>query len=168
MRLFVFRHAFAGPTNNDPKKERERPLLPEGRAVAKAIALALLEIDQFPKTLFCSPFQRAIDTADIIGKTLTDNGPKRVQVNVINDLSPVRPVVPGLKSIVGYEDLKRVGIVGHVDNTTPAFKSLKSDDKWVDLVMGECRLIEIDRKDLSWKLVWTLKPSDLGLKDRES
>lgn len=162
MKLYVARHGYAGPAiENNPKAERERPLLAEGKATTLAMAKAMDAMGEAPKFIFSSPFERAVNSADIYGKYFG------IQVEVIDDFSPMRPLQPGLENIVGFERMKRVLIVGHVDNTTPCFEKLDDRDKWKDLVMGELRRVEINRKTLEWRLKWSIKPSDLGLKDRD-
>ena len=158
------RHGFAGKPSPDPTIERNRPLLPEGVAMVKAVANAMGASDEIPNVIFCSPLVRATMTADIVGKLLG------VQVNVVGDLSPNRPLDEGILSLIGRRDeaIKRVMIVGHVDNTTPAMRAFGGDQKWKSLVMAECRRVNISRKDGSWKLKWCVAPSDLGLKDYDS
>lgn len=157
MKLYVMRHAFAGDALDDPKAERERPLKPEGVAVAKAVAAQLASDDEIPSVIFCSPLARTTQTADIIGKALG------VQVNIIGDLAPNRPLAPTILELMFSSDIKRFMIVVHVDNSTPAFQDLGGD--WDDLCMAECRKLKIDRDTGEWKILWSLKPSDLGLKD---
>lgn len=159
MKLWVQRHGYAGPTSKDPKKERDRSLQPEGIKIVTAIANAMGDLDEIPKVIFSSPFQRAIETADIVGKILG------VQVNVIGDLSPMRPLEDMILGLVAHHEQKRIMLVGHKDNTGPAMNQLGGNDEWEDLVKGEVRRVRFDRDDGSWKLKWALKPSDLGLKD---
>jgi phosphohistidine phosphatase SixA len=166
VKVWLARHSWAGPSLPDPAKERERPLLPEGIKIAKAIAQAMLDAGELPNTIFTSPFARAIQTSDIYGKAFG------VGVNVIGDLAPQRPLTPTLQellSIKGEEKLKKAMLVGHVDNTTPAMLDLDTDGEgWDDLVMGEVRRLRIDRKTLEWDIRWCVKPSDLGMKDHKS
>ena len=162
MKLWVGRHCVAGPASTDPKRERERPLIPEGVATATAIAKALKAAGEVPNVIFCSPFTRATMTADIYGKILG------VQVNVIGDLAPMRPMEDTILGLMAHGEQKRIMIVTHVDNSTPSMNNLGGDSKWKDLVMGEVRRVKIDRKSGQWSLRWGMKPSDLGLKDYAS
>ena len=159
------RHGFAGDfIPDDTKAERNRPLKPEGRKMVQAIAEAMADADEIPKVIFCSPFERTKQTADIIGSFLT------VQVNVVDDLAPNRPLEERLLEFMGHKEQKRIMIVGHVDNSTPAFNDFGSSDgsDWKPLVMGEVRRLKIDRKTGEWALKWCVRPSDLGLKDHKS
>jgi phosphohistidine phosphatase SixA len=171
MKLYLMRHGYAGPGSPDPKRERERPLLPEGQRMARAIAKAMADAGELPNYIFASPFARAIQTADIVAKTWNDlglAGDNPYQVNVIDDLAPQRPLEPQVLDIIGFQDIKRVMLVGHKDNTTPMMQSFGGDAKWKDLVMAEVRRVRMDRKTGAWKLRWCLRPSDLGLKDYDS
>lgn len=169
MKLWLMRHGWAGDFSLDPKKERQRPLTAEGRATVRAIAQTMNDLGEIPKAIFCSPFQRTIETADLIGKELG------VQVNSVGDLAPVRPMAPAIADLIGSDRmdvgnvrLKRVMLVVHKDNSTPAMNALGGDSKWKDLVMGEVRRVSIDRDSLEWELKWMLKPSDIGREDHES
>jgi len=139
-----------------------RPLLPEGVATATAIAKAMLAAGELPICIFCSNYARAVQTASIYGRVLD------VNVASLGDLAPIRPLAPAISNLVQTKDserLRRVMLVGHVDNTTPAMNDLGGDVKWAKLVMGEVRRVEIDRDDLGWELRWSLKPSDIGRPD---
>ena len=162
MRLWIGRHAYAGPAVNDPKAERDRPLLPEGIATATAIAKALAAAGEVPNVIFSSPFQRAIQTADIYGKTLG------VQVNVIGEFAPMRPLEDGIIGLMAKREQKQIMCIGHVDNTTPSMNNLGGDVDWNDLVMAEVRRVRIDRKTGAWSLKWGVRPSDVGCRDRKS
>lgn len=155
------RHAYAGPSSKDPKRERERPLTPEGKSTARAIAEAMGDLGEIPSVIFCSPFARTIQTADIVGKALG------VKVDILGDLAPNIPLEETILNMIGADHLKRVMIVGHVDNTTPAFQAFESKEKWEPLVRAEIRRLEIDRKDACWELKWCLCPADLGLNNHE-
>ena len=162
MKLYVGRHAYAGDPSPDPKTERERPLTAEGKATALAVARSMGDLGEVPKVIFCSPFARAIMTADIYGKELG------IQVNVIGDLAPMRPIEDAILGLAAKGEQKRVMIVGHVDNTTPSMNNLGGDSKWKDLVMAEVRRVRFDRDSGAWTLRWTVKPSDVGRKDYDS
>jgi len=160
MKLWVARHCYAGDQVDDPTKERNRPLLPAGVATAKAIAGAMGDAGEIPSVIFCSPYTRAVQTADIIGKVLV------VKVSIVDDLSPNRPLEDRILEMVGHGEVKRMMILGHVDNTTPAFNNFATGkQKWDDLVMGEVRRLNFSRDDGCWVINWAVKPSDLGLKD---
>ena len=154
------RHGFAGQFSLDPKTERERPLLPEGKATVLAMCKAIDKAGEYPKSIFCSPFARTTMTADIVGKYFG------VSVNVVGGFAPVRPLETEIYNLVSADRLKRVFICCHVDNSSPAMKNFDSPDKWKDLVMAEVRRVEMSRKDCSWTMQFVLKPSDIGLRDR--
>ncbi len=190
MKMYMGRHSFAGPSNKDPKKERERGLTDAGVAIATAIANEMGANDEVPNVIFSSPFFRAQQTADLYGKILG------VRVNIIDDVAPNRPMDDRIVELMAHGDLRKFMIVGHHDNTTPAMnlfggrmgKEKRDDDDklrkalgyedsstpgsdgtnkgdWVPLVMSEVRRLRMDRKTGQWKVRWRLRPSDIGLKD---
>ncbi len=189
MKLYVMRHGYAGESLSDPKAERQRPLKPEGREMVKAVANWMLANDEVPTIIFASPFERAKQTADIVGAIFG------IGVDIVDDMAPNRPLDNRLLEFIGHGDLRRLMIVGHVDNTTPTFnrfggkfrKSVRDsgDDKliensqppasmadngdyfgdWPPLVMAEARRLRIDRKTGEWNVRCRVRPSDLGLTD---
>jgi phosphohistidine phosphatase SixA len=171
MKLYFMRHGPAGPTVDDPKQERERPLLPRGKKLVQAVADAMVAAGEVPNVGFASPLMRASQTADILGATML------FQVNVIDDIAPNRPLEDRLLEMMMHGEVKKVLLVGHVDNSSPAFSNLggdmgkcardtdQGDGDWPDLVKGEVRRIRIDRKTGKWKCRWRLLPSDLGFPD---
>ena len=165
MKLYIARHAFAGPPSLDPQIERSRPLLPEGKATALAIAKAMIAIGEIPKVIFCSPYARTTMNADIFGKAFALATGSGIRVNTIGDLSPDRPLEPSLLNLMSKGELKRAMLVCHMDNTSPGMNNLGGDQKWKDLLMCEVRRVKIDRKSGQWKLKWGIKASDIGLKD---
>ncbi len=138
----------------------------------------MVDAGETPKVIFASPFQRAIETADIIGKRLA------ISVNVVGDIAPDRPIEDAILAFMSHKELKNFAIVGHVDNTTPAFEKfgglmddcvveddadyLDSGKKfWPPLVKAEVRRLKIKREFGFWRCQWRLRPSDLGFKDED-
>ena len=115
------RHSFAGApaADSDPQGERERDLKAKGVAMATAVGNELVsrKDDPLPSVIFTSPFQRAVSTADIMGGILG------IRVNVVDDLAPNRPLDDRLLELMSHGEVKRIMVVGHHDNTTPAFNN---------------------------------------------
>lgn len=125
MKLWVGRHSCAGPAapDDDPALERERGLTPDGKKLALAMARELRKrisgkLEPSPKVIFASPFARAMETADIYGAIL------RVPVDVVDDLSPNRPLEDRVRELMSHSTVKRIMIVAHQDNTTPMFNDV--------------------------------------------
>lgn len=161
MKLWVGRHSDAGEyIPYDPKKERERPLTAKGRAMTKAIGSAMGSAGEIPNVIFSSPLIRAQQTADILGALLA------VQVNVIDDLAPNRPLEDRLLELMGHSEMKRIMIVGHHDNMEPGFENLGG--KFDPIAMGEVRRLRIDRKTGDWSERWRAQPSEFGFEDLDT
>jgi len=169
VKLFLQRHGFAGipkdvhVTNWKWSKENlERPLLPEGRAGAKAIARWMLDHDQIPTRIEYSPTARTTETAKIVGKIL------HVPVIENQNLFIDKPVDQYIKRLADDKSNKRVMLVGHSDNIPPALRMLNwVQDKFeVDqFATAELRVIDIDRKTYSWDELLRVLPSDAGAED---
>jgi len=119
------------------------------------------DADEVPRVIFCSPYTRALQTADIYGKYFG------IRVTPMDDLAPDRPLANRILELMSNDDvIKRIMLVAHVDNTTPSMNKLGGDVKWEDLFMGEVRRVKIDRKTGEWRLKWGVKPSDLGFPNK--
>src|SRR6478736_3180082 len=86
MRLYVMRH---GPAVDDAPSGRDddRELTASGRRRVRAVAQALLEAGEMPKTIVSSPLARALSTAEIVSAVAAagHDGPA---VHVRRELAP--------------------------------------------------------------------------------
>lgn len=138
MRLYVARHGDAGAFSADPAVERARSLTQAGREGVERVALWIAGEREHPRLIVCSPFARAQQTADILGRVLG------APVSTEDELQPDRDLGWWVGSVLANEDLKRVMLVGHTDNLSPLLVHLRVDR--VDpLVKGEARRLKVDR-----------------------
>lgn len=162
MKLWLARHGSAGDHSTDPAKERERPLLADGRKVVEAMAAEMKRQGEVPRVIYCSEYTRAVQTADIFGKAF------RCNVDIIDELGPHAAVKALLARIADEdEDIARAMIVGHTDNLSPLYRDITGDDDAEDFVKAEVRRVKLDRESLEAEEKWRLMPSDLGLRDVE-
>jgi len=89
MLLIFIRHGKAEP-KTDGKPDKERELTEEGKADIEALAKIL---PTEPRKIFTSPYKRAIQTAEIIGKIWG------VSIEVKEELSPENMSIEALKKI---------------------------------------------------------------------
>jgi phosphohistidine phosphatase SixA len=171
LKIYVMRHSDAGAfIPNDPKAERERGLTKIGVKLATAVAKKMIATNNIPKVIFASPLERTKQTADLVGSIL------KIQVNLIDDLAPNRPLEDRLLELIAHKQVRRVMVVCHSDNTGPAFNNFGGDmgdwaidgdesGDWPVLMKAELRKLRVDRDSGSWDCLWRLLPSDLGFQD---
>jgi phosphohistidine phosphatase SixA len=157
MKVWVMRHGPAGDTDEDPVKERERGLLPEGKKLVTAIAREMLDQGEEPRTIISSDYARTIETADTVGKMLG------VTVDTSNNLEPHMPLSHLLGILADEDEQTRIMIVSHSDNIDPWIEKITGDED--PYAKGEIRRFRLDRSDGSAKERWRLCPSDVGFKD---
>jgi phosphohistidine phosphatase len=153
MKLYVARHGYAGePIVDDERADDDRPLTEQGRRHVEAVAGAA---DISPAVIFTSPIRRARETAAIFGRAFA------APVKVTSALHRHDDPEPWLRRAVLGGGLKRVMLVGHVDNL-PDMMSELGDDQPVDrLKKGELRAYRIDRDTGAWTERWRITPDDL-------
>lgn len=164
------RHAWAGERSSDPEEERTRSLKPEGRKTAEVVAKWLADnLDEPPTTIFVSPFQRTIETGDIVGRVLNEERGTDIRVNAVGDMAPDRPLTGSILELAGQfgGSNDRILLVGHGDNLPAAFDALpnKDGDDFPDLKMAMVVAVKMKRKSGKWRVKWTLRPSDIGRPD---
>lgn len=165
--VWFVRHGYAGAPQRDPAAERDRPLTPEGVAEAKAVAAELRRVigagkEPAPAVIFSSFLERALATADFIGKAIG------VPVQRLDELGPSFPLWTPFEEFRGDKRHDDIMLVGHHDNIEPLLVELNGlDPKELDpFVTAEVRRLKVKRGSGKWREKYRLRPSDLGLPDR--
>src|SRR3954471_1205668 len=70
MILYFLRHASAGESMSDPKKDKKRPLDAEGVKQSHSVGRALAALEVQPEVVISSPLTRAMQTASVIANEL--------------------------------------------------------------------------------------------------
>ncbi len=152
MKLYVARHGYAGePILDDERADDDRGLTSAGRRDVEAVAV---EADIAPSAIFTSPLRRARETAEVFGRRF------RAPVKVATALHRHDDPESWLRRAVLDGGLKRVMLVGHVDNLPDLMSEL--GDQPVDrLKKGELRAYRIDRETGAWTERWRITPDEL-------
>ena len=161
MKILLMRHAYAGAPIGKEKNtpaDLGRPVLPDGVEAAQNLADYLLKKDLVPNAIRHSPVKRAKQTAKILGDAWG--------VRPIEDpnLEMTKPVAMPIKAIAADNAQKRILVISHADAIAKALRTLNFlDDYYVDPIAScELRVLEVKRKDGSWKELDRVLPSDLG------
>ena len=162
MELYFFRHGIAAD-REDPEypDDRDRPLTEEGVRKTREAAYGLKQMDITFDRILTSPWKRAAQTAQILGKTL--------KVNSIENLAELEGDRSAEELITALGDHResRLILVGHEPLLSQAItRLLCSEDGFaVDLKKAGAAAIEIDSlpPQRAGTLLWLLTPRQLRL-----
>ena len=160
MKLWMQRHGYAGAYSSDPYVERARGLTSEGRQTVAAVAQRMIQMGECPKLIICSPFQRTIDTARIMGTLL---GIEVQQHPLLQTQFPISILLDQMLS-KSERYFKRVLVCGHRDNIEPflADNAPKGSGATPAYSMGEVRRVEMDRKTFQCVPQMAITPDNVG------
>lgn len=158
VRLFLARHAAAGQRIKDPAADKLRHLSPEGVSAATAIAHHMELAYQFPKCVYCSTYNRTIETAQILAE------PSGAEVIQTSDLDPDSDLADFVWYKIVEPKVKRALIVGHSEYLQEGIAKLTGvhPKDVIPFVMGEVRLYSVSADSQNWPMVWRIQPSNAG------
>lgn len=121
MKLYVTRH---GPAEDDAPSgiDGDRALSEAGRKRVRAVAKALVDLDEAPLLLIASPLVRAVQTAEIIA-IVTKIDDREGALTVRRELSPGGDGAKLVRELAS-SSLKRVMLVGHEPDLSELTASL--------------------------------------------
>ncbi|HEX4628760.1 MAG TPA: histidine phosphatase family protein [Gemmatimonadales bacterium] len=163
MRLLVVRHAIAEDREAFARSHRDdaaRPLTAEGRRKMERAAIGLLEVVPELGLLAASPFTRAVQTAEIIGKAYGG-----VRVERVPALAPGAGVDRVVEWLAGLRVAGTVAVVGHEPDLGQLVCALLagSNGPFLELRKGAACLLEfpgpVSRSAAT--LDWLLGPKHL-------
>jgi phosphohistidine phosphatase len=110
VKLYIMRH---GPAEDQSPSGRDeyRALTPSGRERVRAVARALVQLDEVPLSVFSSPLVRALQTAEIVA-AVTKLRDRDGGLEIHGDLAPGGHAFEFAKSLL-HPKRKRVMLVGH-------------------------------------------------------
>ncbi|HEU4728401.1 MAG TPA: phosphoglycerate mutase family protein [Kofleriaceae bacterium] len=158
MKLYLMRHAPAhGDRVPDPVKDAKRPITLEGERIANAVAEKFDEEIPRPYAIYYSPYLRAQETAEVVGKVF---GVKPQEKAALKDTSEYDPFV---KDLLADKSNKRVMLVGHHGRLEHLMALLGDIEK---IAQSEIRRYSLKRDLSKFELLDQVKPSDVGFADK--
>lgn len=143
IRVYLVRHGIAAdPAPGEP--DDSRPLTAKGRRRFRRAARAFARLGEKVDQLFTSPLVRAVQTAEILARSLGQD-----EVGVLEELRSGAPI-PGLFSALDarIEDGEGVALVGHdpqMSRLVAALARLQStEDARIDFRKGAIVRIDVD------------------------
>ena len=155
MILYFLRHASAGDSLSDPKKDKKRPLDGDGVKQSHSIGRALAALEVQPEMIISSSLTRATQTASLVANELGFEG--KIQIE------------PALTPEASYSDfvdmLRRIGaaesaiVVGHNPNLSDFLgKTIGGRSSPADIDLKKAGIARVEMRRSGGRLTWYLTP----------
>lgn len=146
MKAVFFRHGPAVPRGTPGIEDADRALTPEGRKKTTRAARGLKALDLGIDAIYTSPLRRAVETADILAKTL------KLRPEILEELGPGGPprrllaaaarLPATVPVLVGHEPLLSAAVLAAMGGTNRASLEIrKAGLALVDLDDGALELL---------------------------
>jgi len=158
MIIYFLRHASAGQSVANPKKDEKRPLDKDGIEQCGIVGRALSALDVQVDTIVSSPLKRAAQTASLVGNELSYEG----KLQFDNALRPGATLADFHRMLEKYARQEAIMVVGHNPNLSEFLGRIISGVSRaarVDLRKGAVARVEMGRS--SGTLDWCLTPKIL-------
>lgn len=155
MLIYFLRHASAGQSMTNPKKDEKRPLDKEGIEQCGVVGRALSAMDVQVDVLISSPLKRAAQTAALVGNELSYEG----KIQFEDALRPGSTFSDFRRMLEKYAKQEAIMVVGHNPNLSEFLGRIISEagcEAEVDLRKGAIARTEMARNSAT--LQWCLTP----------
>jgi phosphohistidine phosphatase len=155
MVIYFLRHASAGQSVANQKKDEKRALDKEGILQCGMVGRALVALDVQVEAILSSPLKRSAQTASLVGNELSYEG----KVHFEDGLRPQASFVDFRRMLEKYVKLESVLVVGHNPNLSEFLGRIISEagcEADVDLKKGAVARVEMGRN--SGVLHWMVTP----------
>ena len=155
MLLYFFRHASAGKTILNPKKDERRPLDEEGILQARYVGRLLANLDVQVDQIVSSPLKRARQTASLVANELAFEG----AVQIDDALRPEAEFEQFRAMLARYKKYDAVMVVGHNPSFTEFLSksvSSASGAAQIDFKKGSVARVEMNGR--TGMLHWLVTP----------
>src|ERR1700751_2815209 len=158
MILYFLRHASAGESLVNPKKDEKRGLDKDGIDQCGYIGRALAALEAQVDVIVSSPLKRATQTASLVGNEMGYEGKLQIDVG----LRPAAGLADFRKLLEKYARQEAIMVGGHNPNLSQFLGAVISDsgcEASVELKKGAVAKVEMRRS--SGTLQWCLTPKVL-------
>lgn len=155
MIIYFLRHASAGESMVNPKKDEKRGLDQEGIEQCGYIGRGLAAIDAHVDVVISSPLKRASQTASLVGNEMGYEGKLQIE----NALRPGAVFADFSRMIEKYAKLESIMVVGHNPNLSQFLGTVISEsgcEAAIDLKKGA--VARVDMRRSSGSLLWCVTP----------
>ena len=159
MILYFLRHASAGESMKDSKKDKKRPLDQDGIKQSHSMGRALAALEVQPEMVISSPLTRAMQTASLVANELGFEN--KIQVEAA--LTPEASYSDFVDMLRRFSSAESVIVVGHNPNLSDFLgKTIggRSSPADIDLKKGSVARVEMRRS--GGRLTWYITPKIVG------
>ena len=155
MILYFLRHASAGESLSDAKKDRKRPLDSVGITQSHSVGRALAALDVQPEMIISSPLTRATQTASLVANELGFEGKIQIEQALVpeasfSDFSEMLRRVSNAESVI---------VVGHNPNLSEFLgKMIGGRSNPADIDLKKAGVARVEMRRSGGRLTWYLTP----------
>jgi len=163
MIIYFLRHASAGESLINPKKDEKRALDKEGIEQCGYVGRALVALDVQVDVIISSPLKRATQTASLVGNEMGYEGKLQIETA----LRPEAALADFRTMLEKYQSQESIMVVGHNPNLSHFLGGMICEgmigesgcEASVELKKGAVARVELRRS--SGTLMWCLTPKAL-------
>ena len=158
MTIYILRHASAGQSLANAKKDEKRALDNDGIEQCGYVGRALATLDAQVDVIISSPLKRATQTASLVGNEMGYEGKLQIE----NALRPEATFADFRRLLEKYSAQEAVMVVGHNPNLSQFLGGVISENSCeasIDLKKGA--VARVDMRRTSGTLLWCLTPKTL-------
>jgi phosphohistidine phosphatase len=155
MILYFVRHASAGESTSDSKKDKKRPLDETGLKQSHSVGRALAALEVQPELVISSPLTRAMQTASLIANELGFENKIQIEPALTPDAT-YSDFVDMLRRVASAES---VIIVGHNPNLSDFLgKTIGGRSSPADIDLKKAGVARVEMRRSGGRLTWYLTP----------
>jgi phosphohistidine phosphatase len=155
MLLYFLRHASAGKTMLNPKKDERRPLDEEGILQARYVGRMLANLDVQVDQIISSPLKRARQTASLVANELAFEA----AVQMDDALRPEAEFEQFQSMLSRYRKYEAVMVVGHNPSFTEFLsKSISAAGGPAQIEFKKGAVARVEMNGRAGTLVWLITP----------
>jgi phosphohistidine phosphatase len=158
MVVYFLRHASAGESFINPKKDEKRALDKDGIEQCGYVGRALAAMDAQVDVIVSSPLKRATQTASLVGNEIGYEG----KLQIDTGLKPEATFADFRRLLAKYSNLESIMVVGHNPNLSQFLGAVITESGYeasIDLKKGAVARVDMRRN--SGTLLWCLTPKAL-------
>ena len=155
MLIYFFRHASAGKTMLNPKKDERRPLDEEGILQVRYVGRLLANLDVQVDQIISSPLKRARQTASLVANELAFEG----AVQIDDALRPDGEFGEFQSMLARYKNYDAIMVVGHNPSFTEFLsKSISGTGGSVRIDLKKGSVARVEMNGRTGTLDWLMTP----------
>jgi len=159
MIVYFLRHASAGESLSDAKKDKKRPLDAIGITQSHSVGRALAALDVQPDLIISSPLTRATQTASLVANELGFEGKIQIDQSLTPEAS-YSDFADLLRRVASAESLI---VVGHNPNLSEFLgKTVGGRSNRADIDLKKAGVARVEMRRSSGRLTWYLTPKIIG------